>query len=314
MDTPDCVGNSHSQTLGSSSLAGLGPTIAAPVPIIGPEGNSTYTSFRHPSPLSDQGDAPRSDASYAPLHSTSPSNRPFPPLPVHDPFSNARDPSRGSDNDWVRPIIDWVVPVEKPAPHLKTVGERLWPTRNNAKTARDKYALKARMTGYALNIAIGLQVLLGALTTALSAATSGKQVRFRFFRDLLDLNVFLLLDLHRYISPRWEHNLYASLRFALTLLVGGISTMVASYLARARGSNEPQLSLTRVKDLEQFIRECKAFEMDHGHDTGHELDSRLEYFRRRYEELLGNTNMEQKHSTPQNTGQNPKISVMPGIV
>jgi hypothetical protein len=32
------------------------------------------------------------------------------------------------------------------------------------------------MTGYALNIAIGLQVLLGALTTGLAAALSGRQV------------------------------------------------------------------------------------------------------------------------------------------
>jgi hypothetical protein len=35
----------------------------------------------------------------------------------------------------------------------------------------------AHWTGWALNIAIGLQVLLGALTTAVSAATSGRQVR-----------------------------------------------------------------------------------------------------------------------------------------
>ncbi len=66
--------------------------------------------------------------------------------------------------------------------------------------------------------------------------------------------------------------------------------MVASYLARARGSNEPELSITRVKDLEQFIRECKAFQMDHGHSTGIEFDSNLDSLRRRFEELLGNAN------------------------
>ncbi|KAK0187139.1 hypothetical protein F5146DRAFT_765202 [Armillaria mellea] len=274
MDAPDRVGNSHSQTLGSSSLAGLGPTIAAPVPIIGPGGNSTYTSIRGNSPLTDQGDTPASGASYAPLHSFS--NNPSPPLPGHDPFSLGWKPSRRSDTR-VAPVIDWVVPVEK-SQGLKTVGERLEPTRKTAETTRDKYKLKARMTGYALNIAIGLQVLLGALTTALSAATSGKQTSI-----------------------------------AISIL-GGISTMVASYLARARGSNEPQRSLTLVKDLEQFIRECLAFEMDHGNDTGHEFDSRLENFRRRYEELLGNTNRELKYSTTGNTGQNPKASVMRGMV
>jgi hypothetical protein len=35
------------------------------------------------------------------------------------------------------------------------------------------------MTGYALNIAIGLQVVLGALTTALSVVVKGDQVHFR---------------------------------------------------------------------------------------------------------------------------------------
>ncbi|KAK0200376.1 hypothetical protein DFS33DRAFT_150169 [Desarmillaria ectypa] len=258
----DRSGNSHSQTQGSSSLAlnsGPGPAIAAPVPIIGPERTqSPYTSIRHSSPLSDQGDAPRSDASYAPLHSLS--NNPLPPLPDavrQDSISPGRRASRRSD-------IDWIIPIdrsEKP-PRLKTVGERLQPTLSTAETAREKYVLKARMTGYALNIAIGLQVLLGALTTGLSAATSGKQTSIA-------------------IS-----------------IIGGISTMVASYLARARGSNEPELSIMRVKDLEQFIRECQAFQMDHGHSTGHEFDSQLENFRRRFEELLGNANGERKLSPP----------------
>ncbi|KAK0447413.1 uncharacterized protein EV420DRAFT_1568662 [Desarmillaria tabescens] len=261
--TPDRAGNSHSQAQGGSSLAlnsGPGPTIAAPVPIISQERNpSTYTSIRHSSPLSDPGDAPtgRSDTSYAPLHSSL-SNNPLPPLPAQDSISPGRRASRRSD-------IDWIIPVdtrsEKP-PRLKTVGERLQPTLSTAETSREKYLLKARMSGYALNIAIGLQVLLGALTTGLSAATSGKQTSIA-------------------IS-----------------IIGGISTMVASYLARARGSNEPELSITRVKDLEQFIRECQAFQMDHGHNTGHEFDSQLENFRRRFEELLGNANGERKLSPP----------------
>lgn len=74
---------------------------------------------------------------------------------------------------------------------------------------------------------------------------------------------------------------------------GGLSTIVASYLARARGSNEPELSIARCKDLEQFIRECLAFQMDSGHmvASAHpECDERLEDFRRRFEELLGNAN------------------------
>ena len=58
-----------------------------------------------------------------------------------------------------------------------TVSERLQPTINVAKTEKAKFEKKARMTGYTLNAAIGLQVLLGSLTTGLSAvaASSGKQ-------------------------------------------------------------------------------------------------------------------------------------------
>lgn len=72
--------------------------------------------------------------------------------------------------------------------------------------------------------------------------------------------------------------------------IGGLNTLVAAYLARARGSNEPELSITRVKDLEQFIRECLAFQMDYGHVVTGEYDERLIGFRRHFEELLGNAN------------------------
>jgi hypothetical protein len=58
-----------------------------------------------------------------------------------------------------------------------------------------------------------------------------------------------------------------------------------------RGSNEPELSVTRVKDLDQFLRDCKTFQLDHGYTYGtaeNGLDKRVEEFRSRFEELLGN--------------------------
>lgn len=76
-----------------------------------------------------------------------------------------------------------------------------------------------------------------------------------------------------------------------TTILGGISTLVASYLARTRGSNEPELSITRKKDLDQFLREARAFQMDHGHEittVGSTYDEQVKGFRHRYEELLGN--------------------------
>ena len=75
--------------------------------------------------------------------------------------------------------------------------------------------------------------------------------------------------------------------------LGGLATLVASYMARARGSGEPELSITRVKDLEQFLRDCRAFQMDHAHEYStpeNGLNNRLEDLRRKFEELLGNAN------------------------
>jgi hypothetical protein len=70
---------------------------------------------------------------------------------------------------------------------------------------------------------------------------------------------------------------------------GGLATLVASYLARARGSGEPELSTSRCKDLDHFIREAEAFQLDHGHIQGSEFDDRLNKFRENFEQLLGNT-------------------------
>ncbi|KIK82162.1 hypothetical protein PAXRUDRAFT_832365 [Paxillus rubicundulus Ve08.2h10] len=162
------------------------------------------------------------------------------------------------------PGLDWIVPVDEKSNSQRTVGDRLQPTIEHAIIEKDKYAQKALWTGYALNIAIGMQVLLGALTTGLAAAVTDPR--------------------HAQIA---------------TSLLGGMSTMVASYLARARGSNEPELSITRVKDLEQFLRESKAFQMDHAHEYGsteNGLNQRLDDLRQRFEALLGNANGERKLS------------------
>lgn len=67
--------------------------------------------------------------------------------------------------------------------------------------------------------------------------------------------------------------------------------MVASYIARTRGTGEPELSITRAKDLDHFLRECSAYQMDHGHEYGtpeNGVDNRIEELRRKFEELLGN--------------------------
>lgn len=180
----------------------------------------------------------------------------------------ARGPSRRSVMGHTRSNasgIGWIVPEIEEKPHRRTIGERLAPTIANAEKERVQYASKARITGLALNVAIGAQVVLGALTTGISAATSGRQT---------SIGISIL---------------------------GGMATMVASYLARTRGSNEPELSITRVKDLDQFLRDCFAFKMDSGHEygtPGDELNARLDHLRRRFEELLGNADGQRKLSPP----------------
>ncbi|KAF7971564.1 hypothetical protein HWV62_20804 [Athelia sp. TMB] len=74
-----------------------------------------------------------------------------------------------------------------------------------------------------------------------------------------------------------------------TAILGGVSTVVASYLARMRGSGEPERSLARAKELGHFIREAKAFQLDFGYITDDSKNAELEGFRKRLERLLGNT-------------------------
>ncbi|OJA11342.1 hypothetical protein AZE42_04928 [Rhizopogon vesiculosus] len=193
--------------------------------------------------------------------------------------------------------LDHVVPVVEKH-HLGTLGARLDPTIESAKAKKTQYEItgkarvvkfyvevpiyfwecsddvhfEAKWTSYTLNIAIGVQVLLGALTTGLAAASPGKQT-------LIAISV-----LGACLGP-----LYAS--FFEDHISGGLSTVVASYLARARGSNEPELSITRVKNLDRFLRECYAFVEDHGFQhggPGSKLDNQLCELRREFEELLGN--------------------------
>lgn len=162
--------------------------------------------------------------------------------------------------------LDWIVPVDEKAPiRSRTISERLQPTIDVAKEHRDKFAKKARFTGYLLNGAIGLQIVLGSLTTGLSAvATTGKQMALQ------------------------------------TTILGGMTTIVAGYLARTRGSNEPELSKMRVKDLEKFIREATSFVLDFGHLDDPKYDGRVEELRQEFEELLGNATQDRKAIEGQN--------------
>ncbi|KAL5512624.1 hypothetical protein ACEPAG_3277 [Sanghuangporus baumii] len=198
------------------------------------------------------------------------------PLSMGETLDNARQTDGGGDGNG-RPHIRISATSDSIGVPLipRTVQERLNPTINHATEEEVKYARKARISGYALNIAIGLQVFLSALITALSAVTTGRRTQI------------------------------------MTSVLGGAGTIVASYLARARGSNEPELSIARTKDLQRFIRTCDAFVQDHGLETGFEdsegkqggtrdlqrakeLDDRIRELRIELEHLLGNGDGERK--------------------
>ncbi|KAI9430678.1 hypothetical protein H4582DRAFT_1433752 [Lactarius indigo] len=67
-----------------------------------------------------------------------------------------------------------------------------------------------------------------------------------------------------------------------------VSTFLASYLARACGSDERRASLLRVKALNHFLREIEAFQLIHGHEVSREWDEKIEGFRLGLENMLGN--------------------------
>jgi SMODS and SLOG-associating 2TM effector domain len=75
--------------------------------------------------------------------------------------------------------------------------------------------VKAQSVGYAVNIVLALQVIVGALITGIAAAAAPESSRIS------------------------------------TSVLGGISTLIAGFLARVRGSGEPELSKEKIEILEK---------------------------------------------------------------
>ncbi|KAI0804561.1 hypothetical protein BC629DRAFT_1260122, partial [Irpex lacteus] len=132
----------------------------------------------------------------------------------------------------------------------KTIGERLLPTLIAAEDELRKAKVHAKATGWSLNIAIGAQVVLGALTTGVAAATTGHQTSIA------------------------------------TTVLGGLSTLAASYLAKTRSSNEPEASAIRCQSLKEFVRDLQYLRLDRGHLTGHDWE--VDSFRKRFEDIMKN--------------------------
>ena len=125
----------------------------------------------------------------------------------------------------------------------------------------------AKLIAYSINIAIALQIILGALTTALGASLHGNSVRLT-----ISVNV-------------WTTGMMTHAQIGISIAVlGSLATLVASYLARTRGSSEPETSLLREQALDHFIRRLRSFILDAGMQEGH--DQVVENFRNELERLL----------------------------
>jgi len=114
--------------------------------------------------------------------------------------------------------------------------------------------------------------MLGALTTGLAAVATDRKVHPPFSS-----------------SYSRSHHLLLSFKMSTAVSVmGGVSTVISTYMAKARGENEPETSEALCKNLEQFIREAEAFSMDHGHlsEPDVKLDEKIGWFRQRLEDLI----------------------------
>lgn len=96
-----------------------------------------------------------------------------------------------------------------------TVAARLAPVLEAARRTRQKASRKARHAEYSLNLAIGLQIIIGGLTAGLSAVTPGRRSQL------------------------------------MNAILGVFATIVSGFLARMRGSGQPELSINTKRDMDR---------------------------------------------------------------
>ena len=105
----------------------------------------------------------------------------------------------------------------------------------------------ARWQRLSINGAIRIQAIVGALTTA-----SQLQDQHTYSRSL-----------NHPLREGFLLGLLVQLGAAVAVL-GGISTVLASYLAKVRGLGEPKPLLIRTRELNSFPREIPTFIVDDG--------------------------------------------------
>ena len=137
-------------------------------------------------------------------------------------------------------------------------------------------------------------MLLGALTTAVTTAVhSSRRVR-TLYPEFAGESCFPNMRYAHVLGTDVDCNTglvyYTSWRFRgsyIKLNAGCTSTILASYIARIRGTGEPELSMLCTNELDHFLRECNAFVIEHGSEHRRpENDARIDALRERFETVL----------------------------
>ncbi|CAE6409807.1 hypothetical protein RSOLAG1IB_00692 [Rhizoctonia solani AG-1 IB] len=137
--------------------------------------------------------------------------------------------------------------TRKVQPSTRTAQERLQPYIDKAiKRQRYQFYL-SKVIKYGINFIIFAQITVGALVTVISVVTPSEGTRIA------------------------------------TAVLGAISTFTASVLARAKGTNQPELAETHARELERFIGECQLFAADAADALGPDIDARVIEFVDRFE-------------------------------
>ncbi|KAH9172035.1 hypothetical protein EDB89DRAFT_1851644 [Lactarius sanguifluus] len=232
--------------------------ISQPPPPITSKGSSTPHSAR----ASTLADAPVSAPPPPPPASATrfTADPTAPALPfVSSHGENAWQPRDDTSRDLVRSLSTAFVsswPADSSAgasldqSREKSVSDRLQPIITAATAERKKAAQTAQWTGWASNVGISGQVIIGAM--ALGAAFRGEN------------------------------------KSVAISILSGASTFVTAYSACTRGSDERQASLLRVEALNRFLREVEAFHSIHGKEVSREWDEKIDGFRLGLENMLGN--------------------------
>ncbi|KZT35162.1 hypothetical protein SISSUDRAFT_1131318 [Sistotremastrum suecicum HHB10207 ss-3] len=210
---------------------------------------------------------------------------PISPSPVFTPPIRTSSSSMGSEKTIAVDISHHSSSSKDSKPEIKhtefpqhTVAARLAPVLDAARRTRQKASRKARHAEHSLNLAIGLQIVIGALTAGLSAVTPGRSTQI------------------------------------MNAILGIFATIVSGFLARMRGSGQPELSINTKRDMDKLIRDIEAFIVDWGHKTprftvaaetenpasveDQELAKRIDYFRREYGLLEANAHSKRQPAPP----------------